>query len=40
MPEWYRNFEYVRERERGLDFREDLFHPCTLVKELRAGARG
>ncbi|NJM41907.1 MAG: hypothetical protein HC853_14705 [Anaerolineae bacterium] len=29
---WYRNFEYVVERERGLDFREDLFRPiCTHI---------
>jgi len=28
---WYRNFEYDRERERGLDFREDLFNPLVLV---------
>jgi len=27
---WYRNFEYEAERERGLDFREDLFSPCVL----------
>lgn len=27
---WYRNFEYDAERERGLDFQEDLFHPCML----------
>lgn len=25
--EWYYNFEYLRELERGLDFREDLFNP-------------
>jgi predicted glycogen debranching enzyme len=31
---WYRNFEFERERERGLDFREDLFHPCTLTADL------
>ena len=37
--EWYRNFEFPRERERGLDFREDLFHPCTLTKDLRSGGR-
>ena len=37
--EWYRNFEFARERERGLDFREDLFHPCTLVRVLQAGGR-
>jgi predicted glycogen debranching enzyme len=27
---WYRNFEYDAERERGLDFQEDLFNPCVL----------
>jgi len=31
---WYRNFQYAREMERGLDFQEDLFNPCTLVFEL------
>jgi glycogen debranching enzyme len=29
--DWYRNFEYDRERERGLDDKEDLFHPFDLV---------
>jgi predicted glycogen debranching enzyme len=33
--EWYRNFEYQRERERGLDYREDLYHPCALLWNLR-----
>ncbi len=28
---WFRNFEYDRERERGLDFHEDLFNPLVLV---------
>jgi len=28
--DWYRNFEYARERERGLDFQEDLFQPLLL----------
>jgi glycogen debranching enzyme len=28
---WYRNFEYDAERERGLDYREDLFNPLVLV---------
>ena len=28
--DWYRNFEYRIEQERGLDFREDLFNPLTL----------
>ncbi len=27
---WYHNFEYDVERERGLDFREDLYNPFTL----------
>ena len=28
--DWYRNFEYQVERERGLDFTEDLFNPFLL----------
>lgn len=32
--EWYRNFEYEQERRRGLDFREDLYHPLTLIFDL------
>jgi predicted glycogen debranching enzyme len=32
---WYFNFEYDRERERGLDFREDLYSPLTLTFDLR-----
>ncbi|HUE03102.1 MAG TPA: amylo-alpha-1,6-glucosidase [Bryobacteraceae bacterium] len=32
---WFRNFEYDRERERGLDFHEDLFNPLVLVFDLR-----
>ena len=34
---WYRAFEYERERERGLDFREDLFSPGVLRIELLPG---
>jgi predicted glycogen debranching enzyme len=34
--DWYRNFEYEVERERGLDFQEDLFNPCALVFDLDA----
>src|SRR5713101_1998163 len=34
--DWYRNFEYEVERERGLDFTEDLFNPCVLRFDLRA----
>jgi predicted glycogen debranching enzyme len=33
---WYRNFEYDAERERGLDFTEDLFNPCVLRFDLRS----
>ena len=29
--DWYRNFEYAEERHRGLDFREDLYHPLTFT---------
>ncbi len=31
---WYRNFEYDVERERGLDFDEDLFSPFALTFDL------
>src|SRR4029077_19688087 len=34
--EWYRDFQYDAERERGLDFREDLFHPVSFRFELGA----
>src|SRR6185312_14544189 len=34
--EWYFNFEYTLEHERGLDFREDLFCPCSLAFDLPA----
>jgi predicted glycogen debranching enzyme len=27
---WFYDFEYAVERERGLDFREDLFSPCVM----------
>jgi predicted glycogen debranching enzyme len=33
---WYRNFQYAIEQERGLDFAEDLFNPCTLVFEMNS----
>ena len=33
---WYRNFEYDTERERGLDFVEDLFNPYMLRFDLSA----
>jgi predicted glycogen debranching enzyme len=37
-PDWYRNFCYVRERERGLDFCEDLAAPGVFSFDLGAGA--
>lgn len=36
---WYDNFEYEIERERGLDFREDLFNPLVLRFPLGQGER-
>jgi len=33
---WYRNFQYAVEQERGLDFAEDLFNPCTLIFEMNS----
>lgn len=36
---WYRNFEYQVERERGLDFHEDLFSPCALKFDLSRRTR-
>jgi len=35
MAEWYCNFEYDAERERGLDFHEDLFNPLVLRFDLK-----
>ena len=34
--DWYRNFEYEAERERGLDYSEDLFNPFALWFDLRS----
>jgi len=33
--DWYRNFEYDTERERGLDYSEDLFSPCIARFDLK-----
>lgn len=35
--EWYYRFEYERERERGLDFQEDLFQPFTATFRIAPG---
>ncbi|MBM3774228.1 MAG: glycogen debranching protein [Acidobacteria bacterium] len=36
--DWYYNFEYDLERERGLDYHEDLFNPFVLRFELPGAA--
>jgi predicted glycogen debranching enzyme len=36
-PDWYFNFEYAIEQERGLDAHEDLFTPGTLTRQLAKG---
>jgi predicted glycogen debranching enzyme len=36
---WFRNFEYAVERERGLDFIEDLFSPFALTFDLNRERR-
>ncbi len=37
QPDWYRNFIYAQERERGLDFSEDLAAPGNFCFDLTAG---
>ncbi|MBK7392703.1 MAG: glycogen debranching enzyme family protein [Chloracidobacterium sp.] len=34
---WYRHLEYAIERERGFDFKEDLFQPFSLTFDLASG---
>lgn len=36
--DWFRNVEYDAERERGFDYREDLFNPCLLRFDLSASS--
>ena len=36
-PDWYYNFQYPREEERGLDYSEDLFTPGRLRLQLDPG---
>lgn len=38
-PDWYRNFEYAVEQQRGLDCREDLFTHGIFKRTLRTGDR-
>ena len=37
---WYLNNEYLRDLERGLDFREDLYSPGSLLFDLQPKRRG
>jgi predicted glycogen debranching enzyme len=37
QPDWYRNFVYEQERQRGLDFTEDLAAPGVFSLDLSAG---
>ncbi len=34
---WYKNCEYRKEQERGLEFTEDLFTPCVISAHLNPG---
>jgi predicted glycogen debranching enzyme len=36
---WYRNFEYTVEQERGLDYQEDLFNPLVFTFDLNRNAQ-
>ena len=36
---WYYNFQYPRERERGLNYEEDLFQPLTMQFDLGPGVK-
>lgn len=38
-PDWYRHFEYAAEKERGQDYREDLFSPGTFSITLTEGQK-
>ena len=39
VGDWYRNFEYSIEQERGLDYREDLFNPLLLLFDFNQNSR-
>jgi predicted glycogen debranching enzyme len=38
QPRWFYNFQYDAEKERGLDYREDLFNHGVFSVELKEGA--
>jgi predicted glycogen debranching enzyme len=37
VPDWYYNIEYVKEQERGYDYKEDLFVPGYFETDLKKG---
>jgi predicted glycogen debranching enzyme len=37
QPYWYYNFEYIKEKERGYDYQEDLLVPGKIITTLRKG---
>lgn len=37
QPEWYYNFEYIMERERGYEYQEDLFYPGYFEFDIEKG---
>ncbi|MBR1770142.1 MAG: glycogen debranching enzyme family protein [Bacteroidales bacterium] len=36
-PDWYYDFEYIQEKDRGYDYTEDLFMPGTFSVNLKCG---
>jgi predicted glycogen debranching enzyme len=36
-PSWWKNFEYIEEKNRGYDFKEDLFTPGVFEVKLKQG---
>lgn len=37
-PDWWKNFEYIKERNRGYDYHEDLFTPGFFELEMKKGS--
>ncbi len=38
-PDWYYRFEYLKEKQRGQDFQEDLFTPGVFTTSLECGSQ-
>ncbi len=36
-PDWYRNIEYIKEKERGYEYQEDLFVPGFFEMDIKKG---